>query len=321
VSGAAPRAPRVGILGARRRHQGLGPFVARHLAAAGAKVACFAGTRAETVAEARAELLRELGSAPTGYSDARRMLAAERLDALAVLTPVEHHAEGLELALEHGLAALCEKPLVWGDAAALARGRGFVDAFRARGLLLVENCQWPYTLPAFEALHPGALARPPQRFEMHLSPASTGERMLVDALPHFLSLLQALSGAPEAAIADVRFSTREPEASALDLALVWKARGGAIDASFALRTSDRLPRAAGYAIDGRSAERRVSLPHYTQMFADAAREVPLPDPLALLVADFVARLRGGRADPAEPARIVFRLEALERIVRAFRGGA
>jgi predicted dehydrogenase len=249
------------------------------------------------------------------------MLAAERLDALAVLTPVEHHAEGLELALEHGLAALCEKPLVWGDAAALAQGRGLVDAFRARGLLLVENCQWPYTLPAFEALHPGALARPARRFEMHLSPASKGERMLVDALPHFLSLLQALSGAPEAAIADVRFSTRDPDASALDLRLVWKAGGGAIDASFALRASDRLPRAAGYAIDGRVAERRVALPDYTQLFADGAREVPLPDPLALLLTDFVARLRGGRADPAEPARIVSRLEALERIVRVFRGGA
>jgi hypothetical protein len=145
--------------------------------------------------------------------------------------------------------------------------------------------------------------------------------MLVDALPHFLSLLQTLGGTAEAEIAGVRFSTREPRASALDLALVWKARGGAIDASFALRASDRLPRAAGYAIDGQVAERRVSLPDYTQFFAAGAREVPLPDPLALLVADFVARLRGGRADPAEPARIASRLEALERIVRVFRGGA
>jgi predicted dehydrogenase len=321
VSDAARRVPRVGILGARRRHQGLGPFVARHLAASGASVPCFAGTSAATVAEARAELTRALGTEPTGYTDARRMLAAERLDALAVLTPIEHHAEGLELALEHGLAALCEKPLAWGDAGALARGRAFVESFRARGLLLVENCQWPYTLPAFQALHPGALARPARRFAMHMSPASTGESMLADALPHFLSLLQALGGAAEAELAGVRFATRDPGASALDLTLVWKAPAGAIDASFALRTSDRLPRAAGYAIDGLVAERRVSLPDYAQFFADGAREVPLPDPLALLVADFVARLRGGRADPAEPARIVFRLEALERIVRAFRGGA
>lgn len=321
MSGAASRGPRVGILGARRRHQGLGPFVARHLAAAGASVPCFAGTSAATVAEARADLTQALGVPPTGYTDARRMLAAERLDALAVLTPVEHHAEGLELALERGLPVLCEKPLVWGDATALARGRALVDAFRARGLLLVENCQWPYTLPAFEALHPGALARPARRFAMHLSPASSGERMLVDALPHFLSLLQALADAPEAAIEDVRFSTRDPAASALDLTLLWKARAGAIDASFALRASDRLPRAAGYAIDDRVAERRVSLPDYTQFFADGPREVPLPDPLAMLLADFVARLREGRADPDEPARIALRLEALERIARVFRGGA
>lgn len=321
MSAPAAGAPRVGIIGARRKHQGLGPFVARHLAAAGASVPCFAGTSEASVAEAQRELARELGAAPAGYTDVRRMLAEQRLDALAVLTPVEHHAEGLELALEHGLATLCEKPLVWGDARALARGRALVGAFSARGVLLVENCQWPYTLRCFEALHPGALARPPRRFEMHLSPASSGERMLVDALPHFLSLLQALGREPAAELADVRFSTRAPDASALELALAWKTRSAAIEARFALRSSERLPRAAGYAIDGLRAERHVSLPDYAQRFADGEREVPLADPLALLVADFAAALRGGRADPGEPARIAFRLEALDRIVRVFRGEA
>ncbi len=312
-------APRVGLLGARRVRQGLGPFVARHLAAAGASVSCFAGTRADTVAEARDELARTLGYTPAGYTDPRAMLAEHALDALAILTPFEHHAEGLELALECGLAALCEKPLVWGDAAALAHGRALLESFRSRGLLLVENCQWPYTLPAFEALHPGTLARPARRFAMHLSPGSAGESMLVDALPHFLSVLQALAGEPEAEIRDVRFSTREPEARALELSLEWTTRAGAIDASFALRQGESLPRPAGYAIDGRRAERRVALPGYAQRFADGAREVPLPDPLALLLRDFVASLAGGRADPREPAKIAFRLAALERITREFRG--
>ena len=42
------RPPRVGIIGARRRRQGLGPFVARDLRAAGAEIPCFLATRAET---------------------------------------------------------------------------------------------------------------------------------------------------------------------------------------------------------------------------------------------------------------------------------
>ncbi len=312
------RRPRVGILGARRARQGLGPFVAGHLALAGASVPCFAGTSAASVAEAGRELATRLGSAPVGYTDVRAMLREHALDALAVLTPVEHHVQGLELALEHGLGALCEKPLVWGAPGALARGSALAAEFAARGLVLVENCQWPYTLPAFATLHPGARAQPVRRFAMHLSPASRGERMLVDTLPHLLSLLQALAGEPEAELADVRFSTRSPDAGALVLELAWKTRAGAIEVRFALEGSERFPRPAGYAIDGLVAERLVTLPDYAQRLSDGTREVELPDPLALLLRDFVAALARGRADPGERARIAFRMAALEQIASAFR---
>ncbi len=45
--------PRVGLIGARRKRQGLGPFVARDLRAAGVEVACLLGTSPETARAAR----------------------------------------------------------------------------------------------------------------------------------------------------------------------------------------------------------------------------------------------------------------------------
>ena len=54
-------APRVAVIGARRARQGLGPFVARELRAAGAEVPCFLTTRPETGAQAARDLREQAG--------------------------------------------------------------------------------------------------------------------------------------------------------------------------------------------------------------------------------------------------------------------
>ena len=51
---------------------------------------------------------------PRGYLDLASMLAEERLDAVAILSPAEHHAEHLAQAAAAGVHVLCEKPFVWG---------------------------------------------------------------------------------------------------------------------------------------------------------------------------------------------------------------
>lgn len=305
--------PRVGIVGARRRRQGLGPFVARDLVAAGAEVPCFLATGEATLEPARRALRESAGIEARGYLALGAMLASEALDALAILSPAETHAHYLEAAARAGLSALCEKPLVWSVPDLDARARQLVAGFVSRGLLLVENCQWPFALPAFEALHPGALASPPRRFEMELEPASRGLQSLGDALPHPISLLQALlPGAPR--VRDVRFSTREP-AEHLEVRFRWETDTAACDATVRLSQSHRQPRRAELAIDGRRARRLVSSEGYRLCFADAERSVPLPDPLTRLVQDFVHALRGGRATQADP--ILQRTHVLAAMAAAY----
>ncbi|MGH0030077.1 MAG: Gfo/Idh/MocA family oxidoreductase [Myxococcota bacterium] len=291
--------PRVGIVGARRRRQGLGPYVARDLAAAGADVPCFLAHRAETLGETRRGLAEAAGVDATGYLDLDTLLAECPVDALAILSPAETHARHLDRAARAGLHVLCEKPFVWGEPGLVERTGDLLARFAAAGRQVWENCQWPWTLPGFEALHPGALEHPPRRFAMELEPASRGLQSLADALPHALSLLERLVPGP-ARVEDPEFSTRDPRADALTIRFRYRTADRACEATVTLRATDRLPRRAAYALDDRRAERLVSPSDYRLSFADADRSVPIADPLTRLVADFVAALRDGAEGAASP---------------------
>lgn len=314
-------AVRVGIVGARRVRQGLGPFVARDLVAAGASVPCFLVTRSESLEPARAEIERQAGVSPRGYTDAERMYEREELDAVAILSPAETHAEQLERAAAHGLPALCEKPLVWGEEALARRAAECVGAFEGRGLLLYENCQWPFALPAFERLHPGSLDAPPQRFAMELQPESRGLQALGDSLSHPLSLLQALLPGDAPEVAGTSFSP--PPASgppdALSVRFDYRSGGRSCAVELRLSRAEALPRRAAIELDGRSALRVVAPESYRLSFAASDRVVPMDDPLTRLIADFVRSLEA--ADEARRhalARgIEQRMQLLEELTRAY----
>jgi hypothetical protein len=311
--------PRIGIVGAGRRRQGLGPFVARDLVAAGAEIPGFVVTSAASRDAVTRAWAADLGIESRGHLDLASLLRAGRLDALAILSPAEAHERHLEAALEAGLHVLCEKPFVWGRPELGPTARRLALAFDARGLLLWENCQWPYTLPAFERLHPGALSGPPRRLAMRLQPASRGAQMLGDSVPHVLSLIQALLPGGAGRIERLRFTGGEPDSDRLDLDFGFVAGDRELGVEIELRRSDRRPREACLEIDGHRAERLVAADGYRLSFAADGRKVPLPDPLTLLVAGFVRAVppRGERATASRSREIVERMELLERIVAGF----
>ncbi len=313
-------APRVGIIGARRERLGLGPYVARYLRTWGADVPAFVGTSASTIALAREELGRA-GIEARGYLEAGEMIARERLDALAILSPPETHADFLDLARAGGLHALCEKPLVWGGADNAAKARRRAEDFESRGLLLRENCQWPYTLGAYAQLHPGVLEAPASRFEMRLSPTVAGKAMIPDAVPHALSLLQALVDGPQPRIEGLRFSTDRLDAPSIVIDFRLVAADRMVDVTIELVQEKAQPRGAGYAVNGHWARRLIRLEDYAMFFASGARVVDVPDPLALLVGDFVSALKARADGASEALAIADRARMLDEIAIAFEGGS
>ncbi len=312
-------APRVGLIGARRRRHGLGPYVARFLNLAGAEVPCFLATSEATRDEAAAQLAETAKLRPRGYVDLEAMLAAEELDALAIVSPHGTHADHLDAALRAGLHALCEKPLIWGAADLGAAAARVSAAFDDRGLLLWENCQWPYTLPAFEQLHPGSLDRTPRRFAMQLQPASRGAQMLADSLPHPLSLLQALTPTGPCGVEDVRFSSTDPEAPCVRIDFRHRSGDAVIEVEVELRHGTSHPREASLAIDAHAARRLVAAADYRLSFSANGRTVPLEDPLQLLVVDFVRALghEPGSRGATRSGEIAQRMQLLGDIVDAY----
>jgi predicted dehydrogenase len=307
----------VGILGAGRTRQGLGPFVARELLRAGAELPALCTSRAETAAAACERLRAERGVHARGYADPVEMLEREDLDALAILSPAETHEAHLERALAAKLHVLCEKPLVWGAADFGARGARLAQRFESAGLLLRELCQWPYTRGAFAALHPDVLERMPKSFAMQLAPASTGRQSLGDALPHPLSLLQALAPGDDARAAAPAFRSAQ---GSLCVAFDYHAGAAAVRAEVELRSTQELPRPAGWALDGHWMRRRVRPQDYALQFESEGRSVPAVDPLSSLVTDFVRDLTsrlGGAPVASARAEIAARARMLESLVRAF----
>lgn len=305
---------RVGIVGARRRRQGLGPYVARELVRAGAAIPCILGTTRESVEVARRELLQTLRLRARGFVEIAEMLESETLDALAILSPPESHAAYLEAALAAGLHVFCEKPLLWGGAELGARARRLVEAYAERGLVLHENCQWPFTLPAYERLFPGALARPPRRFVMRLSPLSVGRQMLPDALPHALSLLQAIVPSPDAALEGIRFSATQRDAPEITVRFDYRAGPTRVGTEVRLVHRPAQPREAAYGLDGRVARREVRMSDYRLWLVSETARVALEDPLGKSVAEFVAASRGGAVRSDAVAQ---RLQLLVEIVTDF----
>jgi predicted dehydrogenase len=311
-------APSVGIVGARRVRQGLGPFVARDLVKLGAKVEAFVTTSADSRDAALEELAGSCGISARGYLTLDEMLANERLDALVILSPSNSHRAYLDAALAAGLPVLCEKPLVWGDEDIAGEARRIVTAFASKGLLLWENCQWPYTLPAYEQLFPGSLDRPPNRFWMSMQPASAGLQALADSLPHPLSLLQTLIPGDDARLEDTRFTSEIQEAGIMNLDFRYCTLDWSTQVRVRLVPSAVSPRAAAYALDDQRADRRVRGDDYRLFLVDEGRrEVALDDPLTQLLAGFVAALTGSGPREQRPG-ITKRMELLGQLVHSYR---
>lgn len=294
---------RIGIVGARRARQGLGPFIARDLVARGAEVTHVLGRTAESARAAAAGIAGLTKVEPVPLTDADEFDAAP-LDAVCILTPRGHHLEWVERALAAGRHVLVEKPFLWHgpDAAEGPGWRARVDdlgrKFAQRGLVLAVNAQWPWTLPAFAALH-GALDETPRSLEMGLAPASEGRAMLGDALPHPLSLALALRSDLErldscsfdldgAARCTVRAELSGARGTfSLRVELVGRDLGGA--------------RAAWYAVDGRRVDRCVRDRDYALFLRDGVSIVDLADPLGERLGAFLAEVEGAEAS-GRPAR-------------------
>lgn len=277
------------VIGARRRRQGTGEFLARAFALAGAEVGAIVGTSAETAGQAQAQLREQYGIRCAAYTSVAEALERETPDIVAICSPHAVHYEQLQAVQQAGAHCLCEKPLWWGQAddrrAATER---LVDGFIERGRFLALVTQWPYTLGAFYCIFPGLQGQPVNDFRMTLSPIRSGLDMILDSAPHPLSMLRQLLGYGRVASPHARFIGAGHRH--LELDFEYRHGAGTAAVNFTASVCSAPPRPASYAINGARIEREIALPEYRVAFVGDGRRVAAEDPLQLLVTDFLNKV-------------------------------
>lgn len=316
---------RIAVVGARRRKQGLGEFLARILKERGADVCAAVGSTQERAAETAAYLKGKYGIDASHHADLPALFASpegKRIDAVAICSPHRFHLEHMRQCAAAGVHVLCEKPLVWDDRespAAAARldlegeTKVVIESFRKARRRLAVNAQWPYILDTFRDLFPGQDLSRVESFEMGMCPPAPGIAMIPEAAPHALSLLMALLG--PGALENLKALYEDPGKSRLILTFAYRhARGSAVCA-LRYACTDEYPRPTHIAIDGKRMDRVVRLPAYAIGFTDGARTVWTEDPMARLASDFLAAVAAGPAPnpPDEDERLLLHSRFLAQL--------
>jgi len=311
------------VVGARRVRQGTGEYVARELARRGVDVVAIVGTRPESLAEARANLHERHGIEARGYTSLEDLLGAEEVDLVAICSPIGAHEAQVRAALARGCHVFCEKPLLWragseDDPQGAARNAGVVAALcaesHAAGRLLSLNTQWPFTLSAFDQLHPGVRTKPLERFEMHLGPTRLGAAAMLDSGSHPLSMLWALAGPGRLSQLEVEDAGASGSDDSMTVRCGYEHRAGTAAVCLSLKRCPSPPRPAGYAVNGAAVERRIELPEYRISLVHGDETALVGDPLADAVEDFLTRARAG--EPTRTDELVAHATQLHQLVRA-----
>ena len=292
----------VGIIGAARRRQGTGPFVAKTFHELGHRIAGVVGTSNASSSNAAAMLKNQYAITTQGYTTLDALLEQHAIDILAICSPPSSHLAYLHQAIAHGLHVFCEKPLWWqadncGDFDFVKARRQFLQLLDSAGqekCYIHVNTQWPYTLRAFHQLHPSALAKTGkvEQFAMYLCPQSRGPQMLVDSAPHGLSMLYQLLGPGDLLNIAVEKSG-QPDFEKLMVHFNYVHSRGTTEVTFGLTYSRETPKPASYQINSMTVVRLVALPGYQIQLQSDNMTLDIMDPLASSIHDFIATIEAG----------------------------
>lgn len=292
---------RVLIVGARRRKQGLGEFIAQYFHEQGAEICGIVGTSSHSVEDTACYLQQHYGITTQGYTGLADAIEQTKPTVVVIASPTGVHRQHLEAVASAGISCLCEKPLFWEDDKACEPDEveRLVDGFCGKEQLLQLVTQWPETLDEYYSLYPEVKGQPIERFEMLLGPASSGINMVIDSLPHVLSMVYCLIGVGE--VQNSRTITKNPEH--LTVSFEYLHASGCMEVAVDLIQTPESPRPAGYAINGHAVRRSIKLPEYQMMFSnESGKQVVVADPLVKRIRSYLADLESGK--PADRKQLI-----------------
>ncbi|HOM30259.1 MAG TPA: Gfo/Idh/MocA family oxidoreductase [Deltaproteobacteria bacterium] len=279
---------RVAVIGALRRNNGIGGFIARYLHAHGAKVVAVLGRTEAGAVEASHSLVR-YGIDARPFSDFDEMVAATSPQAVVIASPAPTHRRYLERCVDAGVHILCEKPFVDPKEPDAVRFAGnILEEASKKGLTVAMNSQWPFCLAAYEELCGKIRPEGVESFSMRLSPQVGGIDMIPDSMPHALSVLYC--GAGPGGLSGV---SMEKGATRLVVSFTYSTRSATFPVNVEMVREESQPRTFAFGFNGIVAQRLIRLPHYTISLTHGEKTLKIPDPLERSVQDFLQAMGTG----------------------------
>ncbi len=299
---------KISIIGAGRNRNGIGQYVARYFHKNRAWVISAIGTTEKSACRA-VDALKVYDINATAYWDFDLMMVKEKPNAVVIASPIPTHYEYLKKSIELGLHIFCEKPLFWnqkGDMEQLL-GRLFEKA-ASKNLTIAMNSQWPFSIPFYEDLCGPLEGQTMASFFMRLSPGCSGKDMILESLPHALSMLYFVLGAGEIHALEIEYRTTKKS-----IRFDYIAPDHKCDVLIELESQQHQPRSFKYGFNGKIVNRVVDLDHYDIYFQYQNRKIKIEDPLELSVKDFIATVREQREPVIGKSHIVATTKLLNKI--------
>jgi hypothetical protein len=298
------------IIGAGSNNSGIGQYIGKYFQKNGATVASVLGTTEKTARRASL-ILTQYGIHAAFYMDFKTMMKNERPDAVVISSPALTHYAYLIKCVKEGVHIFCEKPFFWQDKNNITVTPWVENIFKAAGnnhQTIAMNSQWSFSLPYYEQLCGPVDHQKINSFFIRLSPVVSGKQMIVESLPHALSILYTVLGDGEAG--NIRIQAYE-EKIIIKFHYIFSA--GYCEVLIDLVRTMLQPRRFSYGFNGKIVDRVLDMDNYDIFFKYSDQLLKIRDPLELSVHDFISAVREKREPLVGKTHIKNNMSLLKKI--------
>jgi len=298
------------IIGAGKNKSGIGQYIGKYFQKNRASVLSVLGTTEKTARKA-SSILTQYGIGATYYTDFNTMMKRERPDAVVIASPALTHYKYLTKCVKEGVHVFCEKPFVWqnkNDMDIKPLLNNIFEMAESNDLKIAMNSQWPFSLPYYEELCGPIDYQKIDTFFIRLSPVVSGKEMILESVPHALSILHTV-------FSDGQISNLSIEAykEKIITKFHYISSTGYCEVMIELVRTILPPRSFSYGFNGKIIHRVLDLDTYDIFFKYSDKILMIRDPLELSVQDFISAVREKREPIIGKAHIKNNMSLLKKI--------
>ena len=280
---------KVAVIGAGRNRTGIGQFIGKYFQQNGATAISVLGTTEESAHNASSNL-KQYGIDATSYTDFNRMVEEGKPDTVVIASPTSTHYEYLIKSVEAGLHIFCEKPFIFQEKGNIKELlENIFETAKSKNLKIAMNSQWPFSLPYYEDLCGKINSKKADSFFIRLSPMREGKDMIIESIPHALSMLYHTFG--EGEITDLTIELHEEK---MIIKFNYRSHNKVCNVLIRLVRKEYQPRDLSFGFNDKIVKRSLDLENYDIYFNHANRTLKIVDPLDLSVQDFITSVREQR---------------------------